>query len=624
MRTNQRRAGTVLTACVVLSAAATLGSQTAQDPQNAQVFRGRILLVPVDIRVLDRATGKPITDLTQRDFTVIENGIVQKISHFETQALVPKPVEASTPVRWADRSDAVTGQDHRTFLIVLGRGRLQPPGKGLDGALRLVRERLLPQDRVAVVGWNRATDFTTDHKHVAEVLERYKDRHERIESRLSQQFSGLAAVYGGNKIPEPVQKEIDDVFRVPGREGGARTVMPGSFAGADQLAADTRRATDALQRAEVTAGRENVFSEVGDPAEMLAPGMTFDEFASVARQTMQDLGKLYAGIEYLRHLQGEKHLIFMSPEGLFLPRAEADQGLAATAADARVVISIIHTGGLAGFIPAARGAAAVAEARGAGARGGGGGGGGRGMGGGGRGRAAAPARGGGGRGLNWNVATSRNVALQTGGYFTGTTYATDAIDRIDQTTRFQYVLGYYPSNASLDGRFRRIVVRVNRPGAIVEYRRGYYAREGLPPVDRRTYMTYSRIASAGGIGEPIADLPVQLKASPVVSDAGAPEVLVDIRIDAARVRFAQVDGRQEADLNLAFFVADERENLIGELWQNMALKPAPETYDMFLKSGIPHTARVPVKAEPRFVKVVVYDYAGDRVGSAIVDFRRPR
>jgi VWFA-related protein len=624
MRLAERCARTALIAVVAAAASATPRTQTPQDPQNAQVFRGRILLVPVDIRVIDRATGKPITDLTQQDFTVLENGVVQKISHFETQALVARPAEAATPVRWADRSDAITAQDHRTFLIVLGRGRLQPPGKGLDGALRLVRERLLPQDRVAVVGWNRATDFTTDHQYVAAVLERYKDRHERIESRLSLQFSGLAAVYGGNKIPEPLQKEIDDVFRVAGRETGARTLMPGSFANADQLAADTRRASDALQRAEVTAGRENVFSEVGDPGEMLAPGMTFDEFASVARQTIQDLGKLYAGIEYLRHLPGEKHLIFLSPEGLFLPRAETDQGLAATAADARVAISIVHTGGLAGFIPAARGGGGVTEARGAGARGGGGGGGGgRGTGGGGR--AMAPARGGGaGRGMNWNIATSRNVAMQTGGYFTSTAYATDALDRIDMATRFQYVLGYYPANASLDGRFRRIVVRVNRPGAIVEYRRGYYAREGLPPVDRRTYMTYSRIASAGGIGEPIADLPVQLKASPVISDAGAPEVLIDIRIDATRVRFTPVEGRQEADLNLAFFVADERENLIGELWQNMALKPTPDTYQMFLTSGIPHTARVPVKAEPRFVKVVVYDYAGDRVGSAIVDFRRSR
>ncbi len=36
----------------------------------------------------------------------------------------------------------------RTFLIVLGRGRLQGPARGLDAAIAFVRENLLPQDLV--------------------------------------------------------------------------------------------------------------------------------------------------------------------------------------------------------------------------------------------------------------------------------------------------------------------------------------------------------------------------------------------------------------------------------------------------------------------------------------------
>ena len=578
----------------------------AQDPQTPQTFRGRTLLVPVDVRVIDR-TGKPVTDLTQQDFVVLENGRIQKVSHFQTQSLEARPVEAATPVRWADRNTPVVGQEHRTFLIVLGRGRLQPPGKGLDGVLHLVRDRLLPQDRVAVVGWNRATDFTTDHEYVARVLESYKDKHERIEGRLQQQFAGLAAVYGGNKIPDQIQKEIDAVFQVPGGPE-ARTVLPGSFANADRLASDLRRTADALQRVEVTAGRENVMTEADTVADLMAPGMSFDEFAATHRATLQDLGKLYAGIEYLRHLAGEKHLIFLSPEGLFLPRSEDDQGLAAQAADARVVIDIIHTGGVPQFVPVAgRGAAAPAAGR-AGAPGIGRG---------------APMGGGGGRGM-WNIATSRAVAVQTGGYFSGLSYAKDAIDRIDTASRFQYVLGYYPTNATLDNRFRRIAVRVNRPGVFVEYRRGYFAREELPPIDRRAFMTYSRIAAAGGIPEPIKDLPLQLKAVPATNESGESEILIDLRIDATRVKFAETDGRHEAALNIAIFCADGRQNLVGELWQNMALKPLDALYKSFLVDGIPHTTRVPVRAPVRYVKVIVYDYAGDRVGSAQVDLPERR
>ena len=590
----------------VLIVGGAFAAVAAQDPQEPQTFRGRTLLVPVDVRVLDR-TGTPITDLTQQDFVVLENGRVQKISHFQTQALEARPVEAATPVRWADRNTPVVGQEHRTFLIVLGRGRLQPPGKGLDGVLHLVRDRLLPQDRVAVVGWNRATDFTTDHKYVADVLERYKDKHERIEGRMQQQFSGLGAVYGGNKIPEQIQKEIDTVFQVPGGPE-ARTVLPGSFADGDRLASDLRRTADALQRVEVTAGRENVMSGDAETiADLMAPGMSFDEFAATHRATLQDLGKLYAGIEYLRHLAGEKHLIFLSPEGLFLPRSEDDQGLAAQAADARVVIDIIHTGGVPQFAPvAARGVAAPVGGR-AGAP------------------ITMPAGGrGGGRGAMWNVATSRTVAMQTGGYFSGVSYAKDAVARIDTSSRFQYVLGYYPTNASLDNRFRRIAVRVNRPGMIVEYRRGYFARDALPPIDRRAFMTYSRIAAAGGITEPVKDLPLTLKASVSTTAEGGQEILIDLRIDASKVRFTDVEGRHEAALNIAMFCADGRQNLVGELWQNMSLKPLDALYKTFLAEGIPHTARVPVNGLVRFVKVVVYDYPGDRVGSAQVDLPERR
>src|SRR5262249_16311855 len=44
--------------------------QTPQTPQQQQpVFRGGTTLVPVDVRVIDR-TGKPVTDLSQKDFVV--------------------------------------------------------------------------------------------------------------------------------------------------------------------------------------------------------------------------------------------------------------------------------------------------------------------------------------------------------------------------------------------------------------------------------------------------------------------------------------------------------------------------------------------------------------------------
>jgi hypothetical protein len=89
---------------------------------------------------------------------------------------------------------------------------LQDPTKGLDATLRFVRDRLLPQDQVAVMAWNRATDFSADKTKAATIIERFKAKHEEIEHELALHFTGLFAPYAGEEIPACIQDLIDDVF----------------------------------------------------------------------------------------------------------------------------------------------------------------------------------------------------------------------------------------------------------------------------------------------------------------------------------------------------------------------------------------------------------------------------
>jgi VWFA-related protein len=326
-----------LTAVGVLASALV----AAQTPASPPVFRAAANLVPVDVRVVDR-NGKPVTDLTQADFTVLENGVPQALRHFATQRFTPETPGAGTTTPGAlttgraaaaaAESMGITPQNRRVFLIVLGRGRLQPPAKGVDGMLHFVRERLFPQDLVSVLAWNRATEFTTDREKTLGVLERFKKAHERIDSRLSLAVSGLAAVYGSRNIPAALQQDIDAVFGGPAARG-VRSVQAGLSPSAARTADDNRQVSDLL-----------LMDPDSDAAQSV--DMSFDDFVGASAQTAQDLGNLYRGIEYLRHVGGEKHLIFVSAAGLMLPRAEDDIDLASAAADARVVIDYIHTSGV--------------------------------------------------------------------------------------------------------------------------------------------------------------------------------------------------------------------------------------------------------------------------------------
>ncbi len=155
-----RRALLALSGIVTCAGLVTALAANARFPQERVpgTIRVRVTLVPIDIIVTDK-DDRPVTDLRQEDFTVIEDGVRQNIAHFSFQALTAIPVDPSAPTKGLLRKIPVaelTPETRRTFLIVLGRGRLQHPSRGIDGLLTFVRKDLLPQDLVAVLAYNRA------------------------------------------------------------------------------------------------------------------------------------------------------------------------------------------------------------------------------------------------------------------------------------------------------------------------------------------------------------------------------------------------------------------------------------------------------------------------------------
>jgi hypothetical protein len=214
------------------------------------------------------------------------------------------------------------------------------------------------------------------------------------------------------------------------------------------------------------------------------------------------------------------------------------------------------------------------------------------------------------------AASIRSLAELTGGMASVYDYADKGLAKIAQATSSGYLLGYYPSNTAFDGRFRRVTVKVTKPGATVLYRHGYLADPPKTPLDRRQSITYSRIASAVNYGPQLNDLPFRLNTSSAKGANRIPDLVAEITLDPSRVTFSEANGVQAAQLDVAVLCQDDSGDPTGDLWQRVNIRLSPAEWESAKRGGVTLTLRVPVKALVKSVKAVVYDYASDRLGSA--------
>src|SRR5262249_32395794 len=82
--------------------------------------------------------------------------------------------------------------------------------------------------------------------------------------------------------------------------------------------------------------------------------------------------------------------------------------------------------------------------------------------------------------------TMQMVAEATGGRVFTSNDIAGAVRRAIDDSAFTYVLGYYPTATKWDDTFRRITVKVSRPGVNLRYRTGYFASKDVPTLSLST------------------------------------------------------------------------------------------------------------------------------------------
>ncbi len=152
----------------------------------------------------------------------------------------------------------------------------------------------------------------------------------------------------------------------------------------------------------------------------------------------------------------------------------------------------------------------------------------------------------------------RTLADQTGGFAVVNQNNVDAaFDRIVRENSSYYVLGYVSTNDKRDGRFRKIAVRVTRPGVTVRARQGYAAPRGraTPPAKAATPMD-DALKAAVESPLPTTGIPMRLFAAPYKGAAPTADVALAVELNVRGLRFEQKNGTFNDTLNTVTMVTD--------------------------------------------------------------------
>ena len=410
-------------------------SQTAAFSQKRdESVRIGVNVVTLDIAVTDKRR-RPVSNLTVKDFTVLEDGVPQRIESFIAGSAAPARVEQKSRVDQGGDSVSKSNEaahnqpfaGYRFISLVIDNTSVQAANRDpVERALtRYVRERLRPDDLAAIYAVGNSLSvvqpFTADRAKLI------AGAHSAVQSQLATEAASTR---------EAAAEEV---------ERAARSIGTGS----------------SLEQGD-NASR-SVFESYNDVSDYFQAQTLFRSLHAIA--------------DVQRKLTGSKSIVLFS-EGATVGSSAgyAVDGVISAANAAGVSVYAIDAAGL-----------SVGEApRGIDPRGN--------LGlptkqrpdvyGGEDPTAVRDGENGLERALKRTLATAQpdrvglltRLSNQTGGIaVTNNNDLFSGLDTIDSDLRARYEISYVPTNHVFDGRFREIAVKLSNPDLTVRTRRGYYA-----------------------------------------------------------------------------------------------------------------------------------------------------
>jgi VWFA-related protein len=184
----------------------------------------------------------------------------------------------------------------------------------------------------------------------------------------------------------------------------------------------------------------------------------------------------------------------------------------------------------------------------------------------------------------------RTLSEETGGLaFVDSNDFARGFERIVRDNSSYYLLGYYadPDKNRGGGTFRKIDVRVRRPGLQVRARHGYVtsgtsATSNAPDTNGASSLLRDAIARA----IPGGNLPLTVSAAQFRGTAGKASVVLTVEIEAGQLKFQEGDGRFLDALEMSIVAVSYDGSVKGTDHQKFNIQLGPDTYQRILQSRV--------------------------------------
>jgi VWFA-related protein len=229
--------------------------------------------------------------------------------------------------------------------------------------------------------------------------------------------------------------------------------------------------------------------------------------------------------------------------------------------------------------------------------------------------------------LNSNFTTQETLvtlASDTGGRaFLDSNDFSKIFKGVQQDTSTYYLLGYHSSNPARDGRYRRIVVKMNAksnlPGVKVDYRRGYYAPADYKhsTSDDKERQLEQELASE----LPATDLPLYLGVAYFRLEGNKFFIPISLVVPGSQIPFVRSSDRDKATLDVIGMVLDSDHHPLNRIRDTVKL--AVNTSAEVQKKNVQYDTGMSLLSGKYHLKFVVRENQTGRMGSFETDIDVP-